>query len=67
MLFLSDFEVAKSMHKEREQAAQQGWLMEKHLDTSEETNWFSIRFGQWLDNLRAVFDKTQDKRRSVSC
>lgn len=67
MLMWSDFEVAKGIHKEREQAAQEGWQLRQAFATVGEAISFSLRLRRWLHSLQFGFGKAQDEQQIVCC
>lgn len=55
MLYWSDFQVAKAIHKEREQVAQKDWLLKQALAMSNDTSAYSPYFGRLLNSLKRIF------------
>jgi hypothetical protein len=67
MLYWSDFQIAKAIHKEREQMAQQQWMLKQAFAKSREARVFSRHIEQWLHNLKRVFSQSQHEQGFDCC
>lgn len=67
MLYWSDFQIAKSIHKEREHMAQRQWLFRQAFAQSHEANVYSRYIDQWLYNLKRIFIESKHGQQFDCC
>lgn len=67
MFFWSDFVVAKTIHKEREQAVLESWALKQAQAESKNAPLLPYQLGQWWQKLSRIFQRSQSKQEFVCC